>query len=201
MTNFRIPNDELGDAFPSSFAIRISSLFYSACLSLFAALLLGVIGCGGIGKGGGAKDVLIYAQSDDPKTLDPINTDIAEAVHVITNVFDTLVTYDDTTTDLVPSLAESWKTSEDGLAWTFKLRPGVLFHDGRPCNAAAVKLTFERLLVPLEVEESPAEDPPAGGKPPKTSKPPKETKSPGALHSKAKASTISNCAINKGQGR
>ena len=93
--------------------------------------------------------MLIYAQSDDPKTLDPISTDIAEAVHVITNVFDTLVTYDETTTDLVPSLAESWKTSDDGLTWTFKLRPGVLFHDGTPCNAAAVKLTFDRLLVPL----------------------------------------------------
>src|SRR5437763_760127 len=59
-----------------------------AWLSLFAAALLAVAGCGGSGSG---KDALIYAQSDDPKTLDPINTDIAEAVHVITNVFDTLV--------------------------------------------------------------------------------------------------------------
>ena len=38
-------------------------------------------------------NTLIYAQPEDPKTLDPINTDIAEAVHVITNLFDTLVTY------------------------------------------------------------------------------------------------------------
>jgi peptide/nickel transport system substrate-binding protein len=123
-----------------------------ASLSLFAAALLTAAGCGG----GGGKDVLIYAQSDDPKTLDPINTDIAEAVHVITNVFDTLVTYDEVTTDLVPSLAESWETSGDGLTWTFKLRPGVQFHDGSPCNAAAVKLTFDRLLAPLV--ETPAKD-------------------------------------------
>jgi peptide/nickel transport system substrate-binding protein len=152
MTNFRMPNDELGNAFHSPFVIRISSLFKIASLSLFAAALLIAAGCGG----GGGKDVLIYAQSDDPKTLDPINTDIAEAVHVITNVFDTLVTYDEVTTDLVPSLAESWRTSDDGLTWTFKLRPGVQFHDGSPCNATAVKLTFDRLLVPLA--ETPDKD-------------------------------------------
>ncbi len=150
MTNFRMCNDESAIAFPSSFAIRVSSLCYFAYLSFFAALLLVAIGCGSKNKGvGGTQDALIYAQSDDPKTLDPINTDIAEAVHVITNVFDTLVTYDDVTTDIVPSLAESWKASDDGLTWTFKLRPSVQFHDGTACNAAAVKLTFDRLLVPL----------------------------------------------------
>jgi len=150
MTNSRMTNDQLVlNPYWSlvlgrwSFLSR-TGLLHFALLSLFATAILTAAGCGG-----GAKDALVYAQSDDPKTLDPINTDIAEAVHVITNVFDTLVTYDDVTTDLVPSLAESWTTSKDGLTWTFKLRPSVLFHDGTPCNAAAVKLTFERLLAPL----------------------------------------------------
>jgi peptide/nickel transport system substrate-binding protein len=91
-------------------------------------------------------DTLIYGQAEDPSTLDPINTDIAEAVHVMTNVYDTLVTYDDKTTDIVPSLAEKWTTSEDGKTWTFSLRPGVKFHNGDEFDSAAVKLTFERLL-------------------------------------------------------
>ena len=91
-------------------------------------------------------NTLIYAQPEDPKTLDPINTDIAEAVHVITNLFDTLVTYDDTTTELVPALAERWETSADGLTWTFHLREGVLFHDGTRCNAEAVKISLDRLI-------------------------------------------------------
>jgi peptide/nickel transport system substrate-binding protein len=91
-------------------------------------------------------NTLIYAQPEDPKTLDPINTDIAEAVHVITNLFDTLVTYDDHTTDLVPDLAASWEKSDDGLTWTFHLRPGVLFHDGTPCNAEAVQVSLQRLI-------------------------------------------------------
>jgi len=91
-------------------------------------------------------DTLIYGQAEDPATLDPINTDIAEAVHVMTNVYDTLVTYDDQSTDIVPSLAESWTTSDDGRTWTFKLRQNVKFHNGDALDSAAVKLTFDRLL-------------------------------------------------------
>ena len=112
-------------------------------LLLLASLLLPA--CRG-SSGSGDADTLIYGQAEDPATLDPINTDIAEAVHVMTNVFDTLVTYDDTTTDIVPALAESWTTSEDGKTWTFKLRPNVKFHNGDAFDSAAVKLTFERLL-------------------------------------------------------
>ncbi len=94
-----------------------------------------------------ADATLIYAQPEDPKTLDPINTDIAEAVHVLTNVFDTLVTYHDETTEIVPALAEKWDHTADGLTWTFHLRPGVTFHDGTPLTSAAVQVSLERLIV------------------------------------------------------
>lgn len=116
---------------------RLASLTSGLCL---LALLLA-----GCGKPAAQTNTLIYAQASDPKTLDPVNTDVAEAVHVITNVFDTLITYDDKTIELVPSLAEKWTVSDDGKVWTFTLRNGVLFHDGTQCDAAAVKLTFDRL--------------------------------------------------------
>lgn len=115
---------------------------FSLVLAISLAWLV-LSGCGGRSQ---HSETLIYAQSEDPKTLDPINTDIAEAVHVITNVFDTLVTYHDETSEIVPALAEKWETSEDGLAWTFHLREGVTFHDGTLMNAAAVKVSFDRLL-------------------------------------------------------
>ncbi len=47
---------------------------------------------------------------------------------------------------LEPALAESWKTSEDGLTWTFTLRKGVQFHDGTPLDADAVFLSIDRML-------------------------------------------------------
>jgi peptide/nickel transport system substrate-binding protein len=45
-----------------------------------------------------------------------------------------------------PELAESWEVSKDGLTWTFKLRPGVRFHDGQELTAPDVKFTFDRLF-------------------------------------------------------
>jgi peptide/nickel transport system substrate-binding protein len=114
--------------------------------SYLAVVILSLLPLAGCTQPPAGTDTLIYAQATDPKTLDPVNTDIAEAVHVITNVFDTLVTYDDKTTEIVPSLAEKWTISDDGKLWTFTLRSGVLFHDGTPCDSAAVKLTFARLI-------------------------------------------------------
>src|SRR5215467_15319374 len=43
-----------------------------------------------------------------------------------------------------PSLAESWKESPDGLAYEFKLRQGLRFHNGDPVTAEDVKFSFER---------------------------------------------------------
>ena len=40
--------------------------------------------------------------------------------------------------DFQPALAESWEVSDDGLVWTFKIREGVTFHDGTPCDAEAI---------------------------------------------------------------
>jgi ABC-type transport system substrate-binding protein len=49
---------------------------------------------------------------------------------------------------VLPVLAESWEQSSDGRTWTFKLREGVMFHDGTPFNAEAVKFNIERMLNP-----------------------------------------------------
>lgn len=46
---------------------------------------------------------------------------------------------------LVPGLATSWTVSPDRLEYTFKLRPGVTFHDGSPFDASAVKFNIDRL--------------------------------------------------------
>jgi len=52
-----------------------------------------------------------------------------------------------------PDLAESWTVAPDGLAYTFKLRSGVKFHDGAPFSAADVKFTMERGAAPDSVKQ------------------------------------------------
>jgi 4-phytase/acid phosphatase/peptide/nickel transport system substrate-binding protein len=58
-------------------------------------------------------------------------------------IFDTL-TYLDDKGEVQPKLALSWTHSDDFKTWTFKLRPGVKFHDGTPFNAEAAKENFDR---------------------------------------------------------
>ena len=53
----------------------------------------------------------------------------------------------------VPDLAESWESNPELTQWTFRLRSGVLWHDGTPLTSADVKFTFETLLNP-EVDAS-----------------------------------------------
>ncbi len=49
---------------------------------------------------------------------------------------------------LVPQLATSWKPNADGSVWTFKIRPGVKFHNGQAMSAADVVATIDRLADP-----------------------------------------------------
>src|SRR3954447_24382801 len=65
-------------------------------------------------------------------------------------VFNNLVMFDqhvpqNSLTSIVPDLAESWNTSEDGKELTFKLRPGVKWHDGKPFTAKDVKCTWDMI--------------------------------------------------------
>jgi peptide/nickel transport system substrate-binding protein len=60
----------------------------------------------------------------------------------LTRLFEMLVTTG-FESEIVPQLATSWETSDDGLIWTFYLREGVKFHDGTPFNAKAAAFALE----------------------------------------------------------
>ncbi|MGW4486686.1 ABC transporter substrate-binding protein [Amycolatopsis sp. NPDC004368] len=95
---------------------------------------------------GSSGNVLRVAQSSDPKTLDPQKQGDLTSMNVLINMFDTLTTRGPDN-QLKPGLALSW-TAPDPLTWRFKLRPGVKFHNGEPCDAAAVAFSINRLLDP-----------------------------------------------------
>lgn len=91
------------------------------------------------------KDTLIFASGNDADTLDPHFLLDRPAIRVSTHIHECLI-YFDAEGNLKPQLALSWSVSEDRLTWTFNLRKGVVFHDGTPFGAEAVKASFERLL-------------------------------------------------------
>ena len=60
-------------------------------------------------------------------------------------VYETLTLWDPDD-GVMPNLATSWESNEDGTEWTFYLREGVTFHDGTPFTAEAVKFSYERTI-------------------------------------------------------
>ncbi len=85
---------------------------------------------------------------DDVATLDPAIGYDWQNWSMIKSLFDGLMDYVPGTTDLRPGLAESYEISEDGLTYTFKLRPGVTFHNGREMTAEDVKYSLDRVTNP-----------------------------------------------------
>lgn len=83
-----------------------------------------------------------------PAALDPATALDATSLLLVRQVFDTLVQYRDESSDVMPALATQWTVSRDGLAWSFRLRPGVRFHDGTPLVAQHVADSLERQLLP-----------------------------------------------------
>lgn len=85
------------------------------------------------------------ALTSEPTSLDP-HGPVGSGQNVIfPYLFDTLV-YRQSDNTYHPYLAESWTISDDGLEIQFKLKEGVLFHDGTPLDAEAVKYTYQRLI-------------------------------------------------------
>src|SRR5919198_1807603 len=87
---------------------------------------------------------LAYTASD-PSTMDPGIGNESQANIIVLAAYEPLVAYKHGTTEIAPKLATEWKLSDDGKAYTFKLRPNVKFSDGTPLTAEAVKLSFDRL--------------------------------------------------------
>lgn len=83
----------------------------------------------------------------DPPTLDPAFMTDTTSGQVAEHIFDGLVKYDEEM-QVVSSLAKDWKISDDGLVWTFNLREGVKFHNGREMTADDFVYSFTRILQP-----------------------------------------------------
>ncbi len=97
---------------------------------------------------GGFGGQMVVTYKDDISTFDPAIGYDWQNWSMIKSLFDGLMDYKPGTTELIPDLAESYTISEDGLVYTFKLRPGVKFHNGRELTATDVKYSIERSVNP-----------------------------------------------------
>jgi peptide/nickel transport system substrate-binding protein len=90
---------------------------------------------------------LIWGHSETVQNLDMHQTGTASTGRVLQNVHASIVTVD-ANLNVIPNLAESFEVAEDGLTYTFRLRPDVTFHNGATMTSADVKYSFERCKDP-----------------------------------------------------
>lgn len=106
---------------------------------------------GAIKRGGSLR----VALDSDIVGIDPHGASAGVDRNVYTSVYNALVSVD-TKLNIIPDLAESW-TNPDDATYVFKLRQNVKFHDGTPCDAAAVKYNFDWMLDPANASARRAE--------------------------------------------
>ncbi len=82
-----------------------------------------------------------------PESLDPIDSRNYWESEIVLQLFDGLLRFDQNL-NVAPALAQNWKVSPDGKTYTFNLRKGVRFHNGREVKAEDFVLSLTRLLDP-----------------------------------------------------
>ena len=95
----------------------------------------------------GADKTLRVVMTIEPTTLEPANLPDITTTELVMNSFECLTRYNDKNA-IEPALAEKWEISPDGKTYTFHLRSGVKFHNGREMVADDVKYSFERAVAP-----------------------------------------------------
>ncbi|MDQ7820436.1 MAG: ABC transporter substrate-binding protein [Armatimonadota bacterium] len=118
----------------------------AAVTAVAVALAAATLAPPGFGQARG--NTMIVTFKDDVSTLDPAIGYDWQNWSIIKSIFDGLMDYEPGTTKLVPHLAESYTISADGKTYTFRLRRGVKFHNGREVTAQDFKYSLERVLNP-----------------------------------------------------
>lgn len=101
-------------------------------------------GAEGEAKRGG---ILLIGQDFGPQEMDPTISGAWASTNVQELIFTGLLRWS-ADMELEPDLATDWEISDDGLTYTFNLREGVTFHNGKEFSSEDVKYTFERILNP-----------------------------------------------------
>ncbi len=123
---------------------------------VFLVLVVGSVIAAGSAAGGAAETprrggVLLAAIGADAPGLDPHQEQTFATLQPVAPLYSTLLQIDPYSyPNIIGDLATEWKISPDGLTYTFKLHPGVKFHDGSLLTSADVKASYDKIIFPPE---------------------------------------------------
>src|SRR5499426_4282769 len=91
----------------------------------------------------------------DPPSLDAHQESTFATLQLVAPLYSTLLQTDPYGyPKIIGDVASEWKISPDSLTYTFKIRPGIRFHDGSPLTASDVKATYDKIITPPEAVRS-----------------------------------------------
>jgi len=125
----------------------------SAALLSAGAVADFLAACGGTTAASTGNVKVTWTNVVIPENLDPHIGFDTDSLQFTQNVYEALLEYTPGGLDVRPLLAESYSVSPDGLAYTFKLRQGIVFHDGAKLDSQAVLTSFNRLQ---QINQGPA---------------------------------------------
>jgi len=127
------------------FAAAVSAtLLLSACGSTATPEAVAPTGAS---ESSDAEKVLNVERGPSPETIDPALNSASDGSNMIIHAFEGLLKFDKNN-DIVGGLAESWEHSEDGLTWTFHLRPDLKWSDGTALTANDFVYSWKRVADP-----------------------------------------------------
>ena len=136
--------------------LKAAPIASAAALPVVLATAVLLAGCGGPKGGGGfssrsangdGASVFRYPVVTKPTSLDPAKCQDGDTLDIVQQVFEGLVKWGEDNT-VQPNLAEKWDVSPDGTLYTFHIRPGVKFSNGRELTSADFKWSLERTCDP-----------------------------------------------------
>lgn len=92
-----------------------------------------------------ASDTLRFPIYSPITTFDPAEVSFCADAHLLRQIYDRLLRFDEAAGKIVPSIAHHWTSNDEASEWTFYLRKGVHFHDGHELTSRDVAFTLERL--------------------------------------------------------
>src|SRR5213593_1553340 len=125
---------------------RYHALFIVLALAVVAASVVTAVHAADTPRRGG---ILLAVIGADPPSLDPHQESTFATMQLVAPLYSTLIQIDPYSyPKIIGDVASEWKISPDALTYTFKIRPGIKFHDGSPLTAADVKATYDKLIFP-----------------------------------------------------
>ena len=143
--------------------MRKSRIIFSVLLVLALVVsAVALVGCNGgnkpeEGQAESKKGGTLKFHINEPHTIDPYNAQESEGMQVTNALFDGLTAVDPITSEIVPSVAESWEANDDATVWTFKLRPDTTFHNGDKVTAESFVYGWTRIANIKTDEKNPSE--------------------------------------------